>query len=83
VIAQAAARVPARAAQTCANCRHFRSDPRELEARIPGLLTFGSAHASVRADDGLCVVHDRYLSAASSCATFAARFLPQAQRNAV
>jgi len=80
---QAASPLPAPAAQICARCAHFRCDPRELEAHIPGLLTFGSADASVRADDGLCVVHDLYLSAASSCANFASRLVQQIQRNAV
>ena len=72
------------AARSCAACSHFRSDPRELEASIPGLRSFGSGYASVRADDGLCTVHDRYLSAASFCASFAERpgVTAQNQRNA-
>jgi len=30
-----------------------------------------SAHAAVRADDGLCRLHDRYLSGRSRCAAHA------------
>jgi len=74
VIVQAAAgasngahAVRAAPARSCANCRFFRADPHELERAIPGLLSFGSGHAAVRAHDGLCERHDRYLSAASSC----------------
>jgi hypothetical protein len=58
------------ASRCCATCRHFRTDPRALEAAIPGLTTMGSGHASVRSDDGLCDRHDRYLPAASCCAGF-------------
>jgi len=47
---------------------HFRADPQELENAIPGLRSFGSAFAAVRADDGLCALHDRYLSATAHCA---------------
>jgi hypothetical protein len=31
-----------------------------------------SGDASVRADDGICLRHDRYLSARASCADFTA-----------
>jgi len=54
----------------CANCTHFRNEPDFLEKEIPGLASMSSAHASVRADDGICTLHDRYLSARSSCAHF-------------
>jgi hypothetical protein len=54
----------------CGACGHFRNDSAFLEAVIPGLASLSSADASVRADDGLCRLHDRYLSAASSCAAF-------------
>ena len=57
-------------ALSCRRCRFFRNDPAFLEAAIPGLTSFSSAHAAVRADDGLCLRHDRYLSAHASCAEF-------------
>ena len=51
----------------CLTCRHFDNDPRRLEAVFRGLSALSSADASVRADDGLCALHDRYLAAAASC----------------
>ena len=62
--------VPARAGK-CRDCRHFRNDPEYLERAFKGLSALSSASASVRADDGLCLTHDIYLSAKSSCADFA------------
>jgi hypothetical protein len=52
----------------CANCRHFAADARMLEQALPGLKAMSSAYASVRSDDGLCGLHERYLHAGSSCA---------------
>jgi hypothetical protein len=57
----------------CGACAHFRNDPAFLESSFPGLTSFSSAYASVRADDGVCARHDRYLAASSSCAEFAPR----------
>jgi hypothetical protein len=54
----------------CGSCGHFRNDAGYLEAAIPGLSSLSSGAASVRADDGLCLRHDRYLSARASCAQF-------------
>lgn len=54
----------------CRNCRHFRNDPAYLEAAIKGLSALSSAYASVRGDDGLCLAHDRYLSADAGCRDF-------------
>jgi hypothetical protein len=36
------------------------------------LSSLSSAYASVRGEDGLCLLHDRYLGANSCCADFAA-----------
>jgi len=57
----------------CIGCRHFHNAPQDLEDAFPGLVTMGSGHSSVRAEDGLCVVHDRYVTATHMCA----RFLPR------
>jgi hypothetical protein len=54
----------------CRNCRHFRNDPKYLETAFKGLTSLSSGYASVRSDDGICVRHDRYLSARSSCQDF-------------
>jgi hypothetical protein len=39
---------------------------------LPGLNSMSSAWASVRADDGLCGRHDRYVSASSFCEDYSA-----------
>jgi hypothetical protein len=57
----------------CRTCRHFQNDPRFLEALIPGLVSFGSGNASVRADDGLCEHHARYAAANAGCTSYQAR----------
>jgi len=56
----------------CGSCVHFRNDAAYLEAATPGLTSFGSADASVRADDGLCSRYDRDASARAGCADFGA-----------
>jgi hypothetical protein len=58
---------------TCRACRHFENEPSRLEAMIPGLTAMGSAHASVRADDGICMVLDRMMTARDSCSRFSPR----------
>ena len=52
-------------------CAYFRSHPAEIEGRLRGLNSMSSAYASVRAEDGLCRRHDRYVSASSVCADYA------------
>jgi hypothetical protein len=66
------ARMATAAERFCGSCRYFRNDPAYLEAATPGLSSLSSAFASARADDGLCLARDRYLSARASCARFAA-----------
>jgi len=53
---------------SCADCCHFNARPLDIEAALPGLSSLSSAYAAVRSDDGLCVVHDRYVAASSVCA---------------
>jgi hypothetical protein len=64
-----AARAPDR---RCATCAFFRCDPHEFESAIPGLRSFGSGFAAVRADDGLCLRHERYLSSTAHCPQYTA-----------
>jgi len=54
----------------CRACRHFRSDAEFIEAAFGGLTSLSSGYSSVRSDDGICLRHDRYLSARSSCGDF-------------
>ena len=56
----------------CGSCRRFRNDPAYLEAALPGLSSLSSGAASVRADDGLCLLHERLVGARFSCADYAA-----------
>jgi hypothetical protein len=56
--------------ERCGNCVSFRNDRAYLEAAMPGLTSMSSGDASVRADDGICLRHNRYLSAWASCADF-------------
>ncbi len=53
--------------EACSGCRFFMYEPRALERALPGLASLSSAYASVRAGDGLCLQHDRYVAASSSC----------------
>jgi hypothetical protein len=62
--------VRAAAAACCGRCRHFLHTSAALEAALPGLTTLSSAYAAVRADDGLCRLHDRYLGATFHCDRF-------------
>ena len=56
--------------EKCLNCRHFRNNPRYLETVFKGLNVLSSAYASVRKDDGICVLKDLYLSADACCDAF-------------
>jgi hypothetical protein len=55
----------------CRHCRHFRNDPGFLETVFPGLTSMSSGYGSVRADDGVCLLRDRYLRATYGCSAFA------------
>lgn len=54
----------------CGACRHFRNDAAALEAAFAGLTSLSSASGSARGDDGICLRHDRYLTARSYCPDF-------------
>ncbi len=54
----------------CLHCSQFRNSPAYLEDLYKGFTTMSSAHASVRKDDGVCLLHDIYLSADNWCDRF-------------
>ena len=56
----------------CGVCAHFCNDRATLERLMPGLGVLSSMDASVRADDGLCRRHDRYVSPRGGCREFQA-----------
>ncbi len=60
----------------CRDCQWFHNDPEFLEATFKGLSAMSSAWGSVRAEDGLCRRHDRYLSANAFCADFTPQAAP-------
>lgn len=62
---------PGSAEPACRDCRYFNNAAAVLEATFPGMTAMGSAFGSVRAGDGLCAVHGRYLAAGNGCASFA------------
>ncbi len=62
----------------CGGCRHFNGSAPAIEAALPGLSTLSSAYAAVRADDGLCAVHDRYVAASRICDAYSVSHRPQA-----
>ncbi|MFZ3483767.1 hypothetical protein [Sphingomonas sp. 3-13AW] len=62
--------------QGCFPCAHFCHDPAHLERALPGLTTLSSGTASVRAQDGLCLHHDRIINGRQRCAAFAAGRTP-------
>jgi hypothetical protein len=55
----------------CGYCKYFRNDAAYLERAFAGLNALSSAFGSTRSSDGICTLHDRYLSARSFCAEFA------------
>lgn len=65
----------------CQDCQHFCNEPAYLEQAIAGLSSLSSAYASVRAQDGLCQRHQRYLSANSTCVDFLRRAEPGEARS--
>jgi hypothetical protein len=65
------------ASRRCGACLHFNDDPHYFETVIAGLTSMGSAHASVRGRDGICLLRDRFCSATWSCAEFTVKALSQ------
>ena len=61
---------PTEPADRCLRCTHFRNAPDYLESVFKGLAALGSARSSVRGDDGVCLLHDLYLSADACCDAF-------------
>jgi hypothetical protein len=55
---------------SCADCAHFEREPAAIERGLPGIAMLSSAHGAVRADDGFCSLHDRYVGGRAHCAEF-------------
>ena len=52
---------------TCFGCAYFRNDRESIESALPGLSSFSSATASVRADDGVCTLHETIVNGRRAC----------------
>jgi hypothetical protein len=63
----------ANAGGLCRDCRFFEGRPLALEDRLPLIAALSSAHGSSRADDGLCLRHERFVAARASCGAYARR----------
>lgn len=57
----------------CGRCRHFSAAPEDIEREIAGLVVMGSGYSSVRDEDGICRLRDRYLTRTNHCGSYAAR----------
>jgi hypothetical protein len=53
--------------KTCNGCVHFDNSPGTFEQAFPGLTSFSSASASVRDQDGICLLHERLVAPRSRC----------------
>jgi len=58
---------------SCRHCVHFVTDPKELEAIVPGLNIVSSAYGSVRADTAYCKYKNIFLVPTLACQGFAPR----------
>jgi hypothetical protein len=65
-------------AACCGSCRHLQRTGYALEADLPQLRTMSSAYAAVRADDGVCGVHQRYVASYYVCGAHEAAMKPSA-----
>ncbi|WP_201314048.1 hypothetical protein [Dyella sp. EPa41] len=61
-----------RRAACCRHCRFRRDDPREIERRLPGMASLGSAYGASIGASALCEVHDAWVSPEDSCSRFRA-----------
>jgi len=56
--------------QSCYKCNYFIVEASELENQVKGLNIVSSAYGSVRADTGLCSLHEAFVINSSVCANF-------------
>lgn len=55
---------------SCQHCVYFQNDPAYMEKIYPGLSILSSGYASVRHRDGVCDLHQIYLSASDVCPAY-------------
>ena len=54
----------------CKDCHYSVMRPDALESAIPGLNILSSAYGSVRGETGLCLRHEKFVTASSTCVDF-------------
>ena len=64
----------------CAQCRDFIDDPAVLELQLPSLLILSSAYGDCRGDQGVCAVHQRWVTPKLSCKSFRPRAQASSRR---
>ncbi len=60
----------------CARCASFRDDPQTIIDALPGLQALSSVHGAVRAQDGICLLHQRLVSRVAACPGFEPTTVP-------
>jgi len=60
----------------CGGCAHFVAAAAELEREVAGLKILSSAYGSVRAETGLCRVHDVFCTPEHTCTLWRAADRP-------
>ena len=66
----------------CGACARFLDDPRAFESALPGFAALSSAYGSVRAETGLCLLHDDLRLPTQGCAQWCAKPSAPARANA-
>jgi len=56
----------------CEHCRSRCDDPCEIERRLPGVVSFGTAYGASIAASALCELYDAWVSPEDSCSRFRA-----------
>jgi hypothetical protein len=59
--------------QCCLDCNYFNNEPGNVEESFPGLTALSSAYASVRADAGICSLHELFIAPWARCRDFQSR----------
>ncbi|MGA7594070.1 MAG: hypothetical protein WCA64_02640 [Gallionella sp.] len=70
-------------AESCFGCKYFSNSPEFMERTYPGIKTMSSGYASVRKDDGICSLHDLYLSASAYCEQYSSDIKANRQNDPV
>jgi len=59
--------------RVCRRCRYFVDDPHAVEQAFVGLTILSSAWGDTRGNQGLCIVHQQFLTPKLTCNHFTIR----------